>query len=184
MGMDVYGENPILISERPTQPDFGVATEEEKTEYFNKLEEFERTNVGYYFRNNVWWWRPLWEYVCQVCPDVLSEEDREAGHSNSGYLYDASQAEQIAKILQRELILGKTLEYQKEYEAELEALPQVDCPHCEATGTRNDQYVQGTCNACHGTGKQDSYAKSYPFDIENVQEFQRFVEASGGFRVC
>jgi len=81
MGMDVYGENPKLISAKPVQPDFGDATQEEKDQYFNDLEEFERTNVGYYFRNNVWWWRPLWMYVADVCSDVLSEEEIEAGHS-------------------------------------------------------------------------------------------------------
>ena len=21
---------------------------------------------GEYFRNNVWWWRPLWDYCCEV----------------------------------------------------------------------------------------------------------------------
>ena len=182
--MDVYGENPKLISARPVQPDFGDATQEEKDQYFNDLEEFERTNVGYYFRNNVWWWRPLWMYVADVCSDVLSEEEIEAGHSNSGYLYTEEQAEKIAQLLQRELILGNTLEYQKEYQDELDNLEQVDCNICDTTGMRNDDYVQGQCNACAGTGKTDSFAKSYPFDAENVQEFQRFVQASGGFRVC
>ena len=182
--MDVYGENPKLISARPVQPDFGDATQEEKDQYFNDLEEFERTNVGYYFRNNVWWWRPLWMYVADVCSDVLSEEEVEAGHSNSGYLYTEEQAEKIAQLLQRELILGNTLEYQKEYQDELDNLEQVDCNLCNTTGVRNDDYVQGQCNGCAGTGKTDSFAKSYPFDAENVQEFQRFVQASGGFRVC
>ena len=32
MGMDVYGENPKLISARPVQPDFGDATQEEMIE--------------------------------------------------------------------------------------------------------------------------------------------------------
>ena len=25
---------------------------------------------GEYFRNNVWWWRPLAEYVCSIAPDI------------------------------------------------------------------------------------------------------------------
>ena len=39
---------------------------------------------GEYFRNNVWWWRPLWDYVCQNCDDILSENDMFSGGYNDG----------------------------------------------------------------------------------------------------
>ena len=37
---------------------FGLAPKEEK---------------GEYFRNNVWWWRPLWDFVAQI-DELYSEE--------------------------------------------------------------------------------------------------------------
>ena len=39
-------------------------------------------NPDKYFRNNVWWWRPLWDYVCNTCYDILSEKDMNAGSYN------------------------------------------------------------------------------------------------------
>ena len=41
-----------------------------------------KAEVGQYFRNNVWWWHPLWEYVCEV-PPALANRVR-YGHSNDG----------------------------------------------------------------------------------------------------
>ena len=40
-----------------------------------------RTN-GAYFRNNVWWWRPLAEYVQLVLPIICKKCDH--WHSNDG----------------------------------------------------------------------------------------------------
>ena len=34
-----------------------------------------RTNKGEYFRNNVWWWRPLWNYVSVECSDIITKKD-------------------------------------------------------------------------------------------------------------
>ena len=76
MGMDVYGLNPQLKSEKP-EIDFSNATEEQRTEYFEAMDTFEQQNPGFYFRNNVWWWRPLWDYVCTVCDSVMTEYQKE-----------------------------------------------------------------------------------------------------------
>ena len=37
-----------------------------------------------YFRANVWYWRPLWSFVEEICGDDLSDFDKEAGHYNDG----------------------------------------------------------------------------------------------------
>jgi hypothetical protein len=37
---------------------------------------------GEYFRNNCWWWRPLWTYSQQVCPKITSKV--KYGQSNDG----------------------------------------------------------------------------------------------------
>ena len=29
---------------------------------------------GDYFRNNVWWWRPLWQYCASSAPELIDEE--------------------------------------------------------------------------------------------------------------
>jgi hypothetical protein len=58
MGMDVYGLKPKIKGKRPKIDWNKPTTEEERNKYFKKLEKFEAENVGYYFRNNVWFWRP------------------------------------------------------------------------------------------------------------------------------
>jgi hypothetical protein len=40
------------------------------------------TEAGKYFRNNCWWWRPLWYYCEQVAPDLA--EKVEYAQSNDG----------------------------------------------------------------------------------------------------
>ena len=52
---------------------------------------------GQGFRNNVWWWRPLWDYVCEHCD--LSEKAKQSGNYNDGYLVDKDTAIHIADTL-------------------------------------------------------------------------------------
>ena len=58
----------------------------------------EDDNVGVYFRNNVWFWRPLWNYVYDTT-DVLTEKDFNLGHENSYHKISATKAERIGKAL-------------------------------------------------------------------------------------
>ena len=45
-------------------------------------------NPGVYFRNNVWWWRPLWDFVCMQCDDFMTESQKMGGSYNDGKLID------------------------------------------------------------------------------------------------
>lgn len=58
MGVDIYGMNPKLKSEKPQLvPE--SASEEEKIAYFKALDQFEEDNPGVYFRATWWSWRPI-----------------------------------------------------------------------------------------------------------------------------
>ena len=74
-------------------------------------------------------------------------------------------------------------QYKEARDRHLEGLADEDCNLCDSTGIRNDEYVQGECNGCHGTGKKPHWDTHYPFDEENVKEFKNFVKESGGFRI-
>jgi hypothetical protein len=57
------------------------------------------SKAGRYFRNNIWWWRPLQALIFMTCEDILTvEEARELGYNN-GFAYSKEQAEAIAHRL-------------------------------------------------------------------------------------
>lgn len=140
------------------------------------------SEVGKYFRNNVWWWHPLWEYCQitypQICDKVLY------GHSNDGDGLKAEDAKALALLLRKDISSGKVLRYSNKREKRLKLLPSEECVHCLGSGIRNDEYVKGDCNACSASGKTRPFECNYYFTVENVIEFYNFVIDSGGFSIC
>jgi len=184
MGMDVYGENPKTITEQPTRPETENYDSDEWSAYWEARREWEQENPGAYFRNNVWWWRPLWDYVHAICEDVITEEDWKSGHHNDNHLIDEAKCEIISERLAHELALGKVTKYKEERQKFLDNLPNQPCSTCEGSG-KGAHYSAGkdTCHTCKGTGEQEHFDKGYPFEEDNVREFEAFVRASGGFRI-
>ena len=74
--------------------------------------------------------------------------------------------------------------YEKEYRKYISELPLEDCQYCETTGQRQWDDGPEDCNACSGRGQRESFAASYPFDAENVENFRIFLEQSGGIEIC
>jgi hypothetical protein len=152
-----------------------------------------KSPAGDYFRNNVWWWRPLWDYCEELAPELLAKVD---GHTNSGDgLKTAKEAEMLGRILLVELNSGNTKAYRQKRDKELEALPKVKCDFCEGVGIVQvkegwSDYVEGEvrfrdpCYKCDGKKEVDDWATNYPFNESNVQEFAEFLLNCGGFEIC
>ena len=134
---------------------------------------------GEYFRNNIWWWRPLASYVVARC-DITDE----GWFENSGHEVPARKAQRIAHTLYDLLLSGDVQTYAMQYQKDLDALPDEQCNICHGSGVRADEFVQGTCNACGGKGTVVAWDKNYPFSEENVREFAEFCRESGGFSIC
>ena len=112
MGMDVHGLNPkINKDDFPVFHKFNNMEFKEKwkeldnndslrDKYFDEMRDYEESNPGYYFRNNVWWWRPLWDYCYHIADDLISEELWNRGHNNSG----AGLNDRDAKLLGNRLL--------------------------------------------------------------------------------
>ena len=201
MGMDVHGLNPKQnksIDEFPVYAKYKKMEQEENgfqqkwkeldadeklmNKYWMEEDEFNTENKGVYFRNNCWWWRPLWNYCYHIADDLISEELFESGHSNSGAGLDAYNAERLGQRLLEEINKGKTIEYQAQYQQYLDDLPDDVCSHCN--GNNRGYNKMKDCKVCNGTGKTTNFNKSYPFDIDNVKEFALFCIESGGFKIC
>ena len=129
MGFDVYGLNP---RENKTADNFKVynkfkdmefdekwkildTDEKLKEQYWEEEDKFKAVNPGVYFRNNCWWWRPLWDYVCVHCKS-LTQEDHHSGHYNDGHEISEEQATLIGLALKAQLKEGVVKEYKKDYE--------------------------------------------------------------------
>ena len=196
MGFDLSGLNPQENTPKPEaitkwqNKDGWVQWKEmEKVEgasakYFEAYEKWNEENPGDYFRANVWWWRPLWDYVCHVCNDILTEEDMGKGTYNDGHEIDNEQALAIADRLKTLHKNGDMLKHQIERESYIKGLDKIDCTTCNGTGQRNDEYVKGDCNGCNGKGKRKSWETNYPFETDFVMDFAKFCEQSGGFSIC
>jgi len=135
--------------------------------------------TGEYFRNSVWWWHPLAQYVLDIVD--MPEAERHAWHANSGQQVSARTATQIATALHAKLTSGEVQQYAEDYAKALDALPMLPCRLCHGSGERHDDIVQGQCNACDGAGKVKDWGTHYPFDEENVKAFAEFCAESGGF---
>jgi hypothetical protein len=55
----------------------------------------------------MFWWGPLWAYVCTVATGVLSEDQESNGFFNGGQYVKADQAREIARRLDRVLRNGE-----------------------------------------------------------------------------
>ena len=195
MGMDVYGRNPKQnkpLSEFPIYHKFKDMDFKDKwkeldkdkklqEKYWEEMQRYEEVNVGYYFRNNCWWWRPLWNYCYAVAPDLISEELFNDGQNNSGAGLNERDAKELGNRLMDEIASGRTIEYQASYEQYLNDLPDDVCSRCNGNNRGNNKMKD--CKMCNGTGKSTNFNKSYPFDTENVEEFAKFCLECGGFKI-
>ena len=140
-----------------------------------------RNEVGEYFRNNVWFWHPLWDFVCNV--DEATEKERSAGHTNDGFGFNDLRSQRLAKRLRALDVEGKLDEHERATKAAMDALPDQRCNICDGTGTRRDMVVADGCNKCTGQGKVRPFETWYKFTAENARDFIAFLEACGGLEI-
>jgi len=202
MGFDLYGVNPKIKegTKKPEEIDWKTSTQEEKDEYFKAVDEFESINRGVYFRNNVWWWRRLADYILEHTKCV-DEKDFEKWQENGGHEVDEATAIQIANQLEYLLNTGHATKYKQEIDEEikkaeehnnkvekmlselrLEVAKIVGKEKAEQMAPRD--YPEPLNKKWWEITNQTDYRANYPFSINNVKEFIEFARNSGGFRIC
>ena len=180
MGFDIHGVNPVMRaideSKYKTFNKYNPMGFADRMEIFNdkeglekkfytEMSEREEENPGIYFRNNCWWWRPLWSYVCTNCNDILDVDDEEGGGWNDGYCITEEKASAIAKRLFELIDSGETKGYEDFHKKK------------EAEAKENNKGKK-----CGDDGWD--WADSYPFNVDNVRNFATFCAESGGFEIC
>ena len=203
MGFDLYGERPTVKTGtvKPKEIDWDTATEEDKKVYWELQDKFRAENPGDYFRANVWGWRPIWSFVCEVCPDILTEEDFKRGQYNDNHLIEEDRARDIAKRLREKMDLAR--KRQKQYEAEAPNKEKFNKMLENAANfifnkisKPKSEFI--TCPGDMETHDPENYKRweilmhyhnikfdemSYPINAESIKEFANFAEHSGGFRI-
>lgn len=142
------------------------------------------SKTGEYFRNNIWWWHSLADYVLLKCADLFKEGETIYWHTNDGQEVSKETAKAISERLNQLVSSGLTKEYEDAFKTFRNALPDEKCWLCHGTGERHDHIIQGECNACHGKGVLRPSICSDDFSTENVKEFAEFCAVSGGFTIC
>ena len=199
MGFDLYGVKPKIKegTVKPERPDWNNCSDAEKDEYFSAMDKFEQDNKGYYFRNNVWYWRPLAQYVIEHTKVITDEKKIQGFSYNDGVEISAEEAEQIAKQLFHLLKTGHTKKYEDEYMAVYKKAE----IHNKKVQKEMDTFQKAMDkkhkkNIAPKDYPKEDYEKwsaiydkmdnngGYPFSLRNVKEFAEFAEQSGGFQIC
>ena len=148
-----------------------------------------KNKTGEYFRNSVWWWRPLAIYACEVAPEITAKCN---WYANDGDGLNGEDSILLADFLQKEIDSGRTDRYARLRQSQIEQMPNESCRLCEGTGTRQPGSKGGpgdptkdgiVCNSCIGNGYVRPWADHYGFSVENVQEFVYFLLGCGGFEI-
>jgi len=133
MGMDVSGINPKINASMNDFPTLKKIKEMRETDegwkesmkllendklsekYWAEEKEYNNINCGVYFRNNCWWWRPLWNYCYTIGDDIISKDVWDSGHCNDGAGLNAKDAKKLGKRLLQSIEDGECLKYQAAY---------------------------------------------------------------------
>ena len=109
----------------------------------------------------------MWDYVCDVCDDIISEDEWNEGHSNSGLTIDAIKSVIISKKLNLQIESGKAQSYIDTWEARRKLAEKHNEGLKKGAGDKNYEWIA-----------------DYPLDIDNIQHFADFCLDSGGFQIC
>tara|TARA_R100000081_G_scaffold90430_1_gene65583 strand:+ start:1143 stop:1739 length:597 start_codon:yes stop_codon:yes gene_type:complete len=197
MGFDITGLNPKnLHLKEPDRPDnLWELSKEKQNEYFDLRDKY-TSQSGTYFRNNVWWWRPLAHYVLEYTK-VIPEDRKEVWSYNDNSEVSQKEAEMIAQQLRYLIDSGHTKKFSRDWEARRKKLEKHN-DKVEKELEKHTKQVQTKMKNSNLAPKDFPEADkkiwdkiyhkrnsdaSYPFSIENVEEFAEFCENCGGFSI-
>ena len=151
---------------------------------------------GEYFRNNVWWWHPLWDYCCYIDQSLIKRVP--GAHENSGDGLGLVASRTLGLKLQHAIDSGEAQKYVDSYYESVNSSSDQPCfclkeslfevfsitghiPFPKSLGNKNPD---PECHTCKGSGLRPNWLKSYHINVENIQNFAEFLIDCGGFQIC
>jgi hypothetical protein len=187
MGMDVYGKNPKLTSVRP-EIDWANTTKENGQAYLKIVQEWEEENPGYYFRANVWSWRPI-QMIIDMANDAFDLEiDTSSYGTNDGAGLDTQEeCDKLADGIEAVLKLDKEMDGDRIYMSlgmwvNYEGNFNVDA---EIQRELNLQYPTGTILTSSVVASNGTLVcPPWSISRSHINEFVKFLRHCGGFKIC
>ncbi len=192
MGVDIFGRKPKILLEGPEQIDFKSSTDDEKQEYWNKVEEWEAKNPGIYFRSNWWGWRPIL-MLCEMAKDKCRlKMNMEFWGSNDGKgLRTQKQCDRLADAL--ELMLNHDPIYKDFMADDSNVIYMVTgCWDVTDTGEAfldeedelNEEYEYGTILWDPVVTKKGVMVETrYSCSLGHIKDWIDFLRGCGGFQI-
>jgi len=161
---------------------------------------------GRYFRNNVWWWRRLWDFVAHIdelyskeknANRLISEDMYHSGHCNDGVgLETQEDCDELLNRLGWAIEEGLAHAREREVKEEIERAKQ----HNKFIEKQREdfrakmkkklgkkvppiEYPKEDFEEWKKIHLQEDYNAHYPFSVENVKEFCEFLDGCGGFAI-
>jgi hypothetical protein len=188
MGVDISGINPILSSPKPEQPDWDTATEQETSDYWKALSEWQEANPGDYFRASWWSWRPI-VYLIDHASNLhnLGINTKPMHYNDGEGIKTQEECNRLADIL--ESIIESNEELQEENATIYLCLGS----WCTTNGAFVSESIELKLNETYKPGEifytplvmEDGslVVSSHSVEIEHLREFIRFLRGCGGFQV-
>lgn len=197
MGFDITGMNPKnLHIEEPKKPDnLFELSEDMQNKYFEEQDNY-TSQSGTYFRNNVWWWRPLADYVL-THTKVIPENEHEHWGYNDCYEVSQLNAEMISQQLDHLIKSGHCKAYEDQFEKNRKIIEK----HNDKIEKQLEEHCREVCfkldkknlapNEFPTEDKKKwdkiydkkNFNGNYPFSVDNVKKFSEFCKNSGGFTI-
>lgn len=195
MGMDIYGLSPVLRSKQP-HIEWHNATDEERRTYIASRDRFEEENPGFYYRANIWAWRPIAEiiiaandlYRLELDPEFIQEI-----HYNSGAgLKTQAECDKLANFM--ETYIENHFDGWKTVGLNVSWFSKKVVDHKGQISTvtiKGDEEIKVCTYANHLVFIEDGeleldgfvYYTSHTCSIEWIYEFIKFLRECGGFEI-
>lgn len=213
MGFDLHGLKPIINKKeskkmKKLMKKWGDETgwfldwkkdipKNVSAKYFKLRDKHHYNNPGIYFRSNVWWWRPIWQYVSLFCDDFLNVKDMEAGEYNDGKEICKTKALKIASRFNRTNKDGtmdawvkihtdeyeKAKKHNKKIQKQLDKISKECCIACDDDTLVPADFPEPFKTKWNAKYAEKNWNGSYPTSKDALLDFSKFCKESGGFDI-
>lgn len=187
MGMDIYGRNPQLKGPMP-EIDWATCNDEERKEYFQLMEEFEKDNPGRYFRANLWSWRPIQMLIQHVNQFYnLGIDTSEYGTNSGAGLETQEECDKLADALEYILQSDENMEDEGDrvyLHLGMWVSEDGSFLNNEVSEVLNSEYEMGTIMYTPVvTNKGEIVRPAWSTSKDHLEKFINFLRYCGGFEI-